>query len=191
MKISLKEAKLKDHSWFAIWAIACFTGMRNGELYALKWEDVDLDNQIITVQRSYNKRENTFKSTKAGYWRTVPISSELKTLILELRQSSKSEFVLPRLVMWRKGYQAKILKAFCRSIGLPEIKFHTLRACFATQLIGSGVEPIKVMKICGWKDLKTMSYYLRLSGIDEKGVTEGLNFLPNIDGNLSMSFVNT
>jgi integrase len=131
-----------------------------------------------------NKRENTFKCTKAGYWRTVPISNELKNLILELKNKSKSEFILPRLPMWRKGQQAKILKIFCRSITLPEIKFHTLRACFATQLIGSGVEPIKVMKICGWKDLKTMSYYLRLSGIDEKGATDGLNFLPNLNGNI-------
>jgi integrase len=105
-------------------------------------------------------------------------------LILELKRNSTSEFVLKRLPMWRKGYQAKILKSFCKSIGLPEVKFHTLRACFATQLIGSGVEPIKVMKICGWKDLKTMSYYLRLSGIDEKGATEGLNFLPNLGGNI-------
>lgn len=188
----LYESKSSCHEWYPIWAMALLTGMRNGELYALKWEDVDLENQIITVQRSFNKRENTFKSTKAGYWRTVPISGELKILILELKQNSKTEFVLPRLVLWRKGYQAKILKAFCKSIGLPEIKFHTLRACFATQLIGTGVEPIKVMKICGWRDLKTMSYYLRLSGIDEKGVTEGLNFLPNIGGNvLSMNFGTT
>lgn len=44
--------------------------------------------------------------------------------------------------------------------------------------IGAGVEPVKVMKICGWKDLKTLAVYLRLAGIEEKGVTEGLNFLP-------------
>ena len=30
----------------------------------------------------------------------------------------------------------------------------------------------------GWKDLKTLAVYLRLAGIEEKGVTEGLNFLP-------------
>ncbi len=192
IRLLLYESKTSSHEWYSIWAMALLTGMRNGELYALKWEDVDLDNLLITVQRSFNKRENNFKSTKAGYWRTVPISSELRSLILELKNISKSEFVLPRLIKWRKGYQAKILKSFCKSIGLPEIKFHTLRACFATQLIGSGIEPIKVMKICGWKDLKTMSYYLRLSGIDEKGATEGLNFLPKAEGNiLSMNLRTT
>lgn len=175
----LYQSKTCGHEWYPVWAMALLTGMRNGELYALKWDDVDLDNNLITVQRSYNRRMNTFKSTKAGYWRTVPVSSELRCLILEIKRTSKTEFVLPRLQMWKKGYQARVLKVFCRSIGLPEIKFHTLRACFATQLIGSGVEPVKVMKICGWKDLKTLAVYLRLAGIEEQGVTEGLNFLPN------------
>lgn len=41
--------------------------------------------------------------------------------------------------------------------------------CFATQLIGSVVVPIKVMKICGWKDLKTITHYMRLTGIEEMG----------------------
>lgn len=86
--------------------------------------------------------------------------------------------------MWKAGKQAQVLKLFCKSIGLPEIKFHTLRACFATQLIGSGIEPVKVMKICGWKDLKTLAIYLRLAGVDEKGVTEGLNILPKDEGNV-------
>jgi integrase len=79
---------------------------------------------------------------------------------------------------WIQGQQAKVLKSFCREIGIPEIKFHTLRACFATQLISDGVEPIKVMKVCGWQDLKTMARYLRLSGVEEKGVTDGLRLSP-------------
>lgn len=178
----LYESKSIHHEWYPIWAMALLTGMRNGELYALKWEDVDLDNNLITVQRSFNRRMNTFKSTKAGYWRTVPISSELRSLILEIKRSSIDEFVLPRLKSWRSGDQARELKLFCRSIGIPEIKFHTLRACFATQLIGYGVEPVKVMKICGWKDLKTLAVYLRLAGIDEQGATDELNFLPKLSG---------
>jgi integrase len=114
----------------------------------------------------------------------VAISSELKSLLLEIKLQSKSEFILPRLELWVNGKQAKVLKLFCKSIGLPEIKFHTLRACFATQLIGSGVEPVKVMKICGWKDLKTLAIYLRLAGVDEKGVTEGLSFLSQFNENI-------
>lgn len=176
----LFEAKSSDHDWYCVWAIALLTGMRNGELYALKWSDVDFDNDHITVQRSYNKRMNDYKSTKAGYWRTVPISGELKNLLLEIRHE-KNEYVLPRIGTWRQGSQAKVLKTFCRHLGLPEIKFHTLRACFATQLISDGVEPIKVMKICGWQDLKTMARYIRLAGIDEKGVTDHLRFLPSED----------
>jgi hypothetical protein len=43
------------------------------------------------------------------------------------------------------------------------------------------------MKICGWKDLKTLAVYLRLAGIDERGATEGLKLLPSnslVDGNI-------
>lgn len=172
----LEKAKKLNSEWFPIWAVALLTGMRNGELYALKWTDIDFSNMQITVQRSFNRRTGEMKSTKAGYWRNVPISSDLKTILVGLEQNSRGEFVLPRLLQWRKGNQAKILKLHCKSIGIPEIKFHTLRACFATQLICSGVEPIKVMKICGWKDLKTMAHYMRLSGIEEKGATEVLGF---------------
>ncbi len=177
----LYEAKVQTHEWYPIWATALLTGMRNGELYALMWGDIDLDNNIITVQRSFNKKINDYKCTKAGYWRTVPISAELKNVIVDLKTKSRSEYVLPRPTYWDRCEQAKVLKAFCRSINLEPIKFHTLRACFATQLLGEGVEAMKVMKVCGWRDLKTMARYVRLAGIDEKGVTDTLRFLPSED----------
>ena len=99
-------------------------------------------------------------------------------IVLEkLRFDDGGDFVLPRLAEWRQGQQAKVLKEFCRSVELTPIKFHTLRACFATQLISDGVEPIKVMKVCGWMDMKTMARYVRLSGVDESGVTDKLCLL--------------
>lgn len=173
IRLLLKEARERNHPWYPIWAVALLTGMRNGELFALKWSDIDLEKGLITVQRSYNKRTKEFKSTKAGYWRTVPISRELEILLRNLELND--EFLLPRIKTWELGLQARVLKDFCREISMLEIKFHTLRAYFATLLISDGVEAIKVMKVCGWRDLKTMMRYVRLAGIEEKGVTEKLH----------------
>lgn len=50
------------------------------------------------------------------------------------------------LKLLEMGEQAKPLREFLKAIGLPSVKFHTLRACFASQLLSDGVEMTKVMK---------------------------------------------
>jgi hypothetical protein len=45
-------------------------------------------------------------------------------------------------------------------------------------LISTGIPATTVMKICGWKDFKTMQRYIRFAGIDEAGATEALRFIP-------------
>lgn len=175
----LESAKGLDHAWYPVWALALLTGMRNGELYALTWDDVDFENSTITVSKSYNCRMRATKSTKAGYWRAVPISVELNRLLQDLKANAgKREWILPRFYKWTKGLQAKELRKFCLGVGLPSVRFHALRACFATQLIRNGVPPIQIQKICGWRDLKTMQRYIRLAGIEIIGATEGLRVLP-------------
>ena len=173
----LELAKFYEHDWYPIWAMAVMTGCRNGELYAMTWDDVDFCNMTVRISKSFNKRMNHTKCTKAGYRRTVPINSELKQIILELKNKSKDEFLLPRPRAWRNGYQATILKDFCKQIGITPIRFHDLRAVFATQLLQTNVSPATIMKICGWKDLDTMGRYIRLAGVDESGATDRLQFL--------------
>ncbi|MEQ1878207.1 MAG: hypothetical protein ABL958_16315 [Bdellovibrionia bacterium] len=41
--------------------------------------------------------------------------------------------------------------------------------------------PVVVMKICGWKDFKTMEIYIRMAGIDISGATDGLKLMPERD----------
>lgn len=180
IKKLLFAARELEHRWYPVWAFALLTGMRNGEIYALLWDDVDFDNKIINLTKSFNKRSGQTKCTKGGYWRHIPISSELETLLKELKlKSSGNPHVLPRIRDWNKGYQARELRAFCQSIGIPSIRFHALRACFATQLIRQGIPAIQIQKICGWKDLETMQRYIRLAGIEISGVTENLKILPD------------
>ena len=107
------------------------------------------------------------------------MSPELRTLLLEIRaQAGDRPHVLPRPRAWQMGMQAQELRAFCLGMGLPSVRFHALRACFATQLIRSGVPPIQIQKICGWKDLKTMQRYIRMAGIEVDGATDALKLLP-------------
>jgi integrase len=176
----LLEAKIRKHPWYPIWAFAILTGMRSGELQALEWGDIDEKNGIIRVSKSFNKRINTNKCPKNGTWRNVDISSQLKDIIQELyRQRLDERLVLPQFPEWKYGDAGKVLRMFLKDIGIQkEVVFHTLRACFATHLLSTGVEPLKVMRMGGWSDLKTFQIYLRMSGVDVRGVAEGLEVLP-------------
>lgn len=60
--------------WYYHWALALYTGMRNGELYALRWDHIDLDANQIHVKSNWNNVDG-FKSTKSGD-ESPPLSKE-------------------------------------------------------------------------------------------------------------------
>ncbi|NJL25588.1 MAG: tyrosine-type recombinase/integrase [Calothrix sp. SM1_5_4] len=79
VEIFLQESKATNHRFYPVWVVALFTGMRSGELYALKWSDVDFESRTISVGRSWNSK-NGFTSTKKvasrSWWRLARGSSE-------------------------------------------------------------------------------------------------------------------
>lgn len=182
IKKFLGLAKAMDHPWYSVWAFAILTGMRSGELNALTWDQIDLEKDLILCDRSWDSNGRELGPTKGRYWRTIPINSSLKKLILDLKSGPNSianGHVLPRFKVWDYGDQAVPLKCFLKSINMKPIKFHALRACFATQMLANGISAPVVMKIGGWKNSKTMDIYLRLAGVDTKGATDCLQFIPN------------
>lgn len=184
----LETAKALRSPWYPVWAMAVMTGMRSGELYALKWDDVSFDQSVIWVTKSYSKRAHVkeadkypdgIKGTKSERWRMVDMNEDLKSFLKDLRRTSgKSSFVLPRINAWRNNDQAGYLKKFCSMIGIQPVVFHALRACFAVQMLQNGVPPVQVMAIAGWEDMKTMMRYVRMAGVDIKGATKDLSLLP-------------
>lgn len=185
----LTQAKLTNHYWYPHWALALYTGMRNGELYALTWDKVDLENNLIKVDTAWNSKDG-FKSTKSGHDRILEIAPDLRVILLSLKMAKGGlNFVLPRSNKWDKGEQARELRMFLVGLGLPEIRFHDLRATWATLLLSKGVEPIKVMKMGGWQDLKTMQIYVRKAGIDIRGCMDDFSLHnPSQDAGTVLSF---
>ena len=191
IKTLLNQARQLDCEWYPVWAMALYTGMRSGELYALTWDKVNLEERKILVDCSWNNVDG-FKSTKSGDDRIVEIARPLLQILRELKISgSDSHFVLPRIDKWAKGEQARELRMFLMGLGLPSVRFHDLRASWATVMLSKGVEPIKVMIMGGWKDMKTMMIYARKAGVDIRGVTDCLELHdPNRAAEQVISFVN-
>jgi integrase len=175
MKALLFKAKETKWEWYYHYALALYTGMRNGELYALTWDRVNFENRTILVNCSWNNMDG-LKSTKSGDDRIIEIAPALIPILRELKSYwTASDHVLPRSNKWDKGEQARELRMFMQGVGMQPIRFHDLRASWATLLLSKGVEPIKVMKMGGWKDIETMMIYARKAGVDIKGATDCLN----------------
>lgn len=171
----LREAKACGHRFYDHWALALLTGMRSGELHSLRWTDVDFSGSRILISKAWT-RLNGEGPTKTAKNRIYPMSGECRRFLEDLKlRSQEFEFVLPRLWEWEHGEQARILRSFCKDIGITEINFHDLRATFITRMLVNGVALSKVMTIVGHSCLKTTQGYLRLSGKDIEGATESLN----------------
>jgi len=145
-------------------AIALYTGLRIGELCALKWEDIDIQKRILTVNKTI-QRIQCFDGTartkviiappkSEASIRDIPIPDCLSEL-LRPRKAKGSCFVMsgtelplePRTLQYRF---AKLLK----NAKLPSVHFHSLRHLFCTNAIGLGF------------DIKTLSELLGHSSVE-------------------------
>ena len=177
VEIFLRAARKTDHPFYPIWVTALMTGMRSGELKALSWSDIDFDGKTISITKQWTNKTG-ITSPKGKKNRVIPISDDFLSFLKEwkLKSDKGSDFVLPQLLEWENGEQAKITKLFCKSIAITPIKFHDLRATFITNLLSRGVSLAKVMAIVGHSEIKTTNVYLRLAGVDVAGATNGLGY---------------
>lgn len=188
--IFLREAKLVDHRFYPVWTMALMTGMRSGELFALKWADMDFEARTISVTRQWTSK-NGFGPTKTRLNRVVPISEDLLKFLkeLQLQRRSDCEFVLPHLSEWERGEQARVTRDFCKAIGVTEVKFHDLRATFITNLLARGESLARVMSVVGHNELRTTNGYLRKAGVEVQGATEKLGYqIPDGGGAQVLNF---
>jgi len=158
---------LRGRALFPIAVVALGTGMRRGELCALRWQDVDLDGARLQVERSLEQTKSglRFKSPKSARGRrsiSLPpaVVSELRThwkaqqeqrLSLGLGGSPPDGLVFANFdgtVRPPKGLSEKFAKAM-KGAGLPHVTLHTMRHTHASQLITSGMDILTVSRRLG------------------------------------------
>jgi integrase len=152
----------------ALLTLALRTGMRQGELAALRWEDIDLtDKPSITVRRSADTRTKTrVSTTKTGKDRRIHIGPRTVDVLkghrarqLEERMAAAS-WADPGLVfpntkgkIRRRDSVMRSLRRFLKEAGLPvAIRFHDLRHTAGTLALRQGVPLHTVSKMLGHSD---------------------------------------
>lgn len=162
---------------------ALYTGLRIGELCALRWEDIS-DNTIHiskTMQRLKSSLGNIeiiiLPPKTASSDRVIPVPKALVTLIEEHRKAggymltqNNGRLVEPRLM------QRKFSK-LVDECGLDSANFHTLRHTFATRCIEADVDVKTLSEILGHSDVKTTlnkyvhsSFELKQSSMDKLSI---------------------
>jgi integrase len=120
------------------------TGMRQGELLKLKWENIDLERGSITIIQGKTLRR-----------KTVAINEPAKQALAWLRENCYGEL----LFMWPwadpigKVTVYDAFKRACSAVGINDFRFHDLRHTFASHLVMAGVDLVTVKELLGHKTI--------------------------------------
>ena len=143
--------------------VAVCTGLRRGELCNLRWQDVDLDTQMLSV-----RNRDEFKS-KSGHERALPIRGDalkvLRRLDSEQEESQEFVFVDRRGLPVKPNRATKRFKFFVREADLSEkdrLHFHSLRHTTGSWLAMRGVPMRVIQAILGHSSISVTEQYSHL-----------------------------
>lgn len=138
------------------------TGLRREELVRLKVEDIDSARMLIHVRQGKGKKDRKIMLSPQlltelrDYWRSA--NPKPKTYLFPSQAGSSADVPMSDKTVWSAVHEAAI------GAGLEKrVHPHTLRHCFATHLLESGVDLRTIQLLLGHADLKSTSRYLHLS----------------------------
>lgn len=145
------------------------TGLRLGEICALKWEDIDFSQMIIHINRTVQRISVENSRTKTVLMETppksvfsireIPVPLQLANLLAEYRMQS-GYCVGGIKPMEPRTYQNRF-KRYLKAIGIQDYNFHTLRHTFATNCIDSGMDVKSLSELLGHSDVQiTLNRYV-------------------------------
>ena len=172
----LKAKEILNPMWYTFLHLMAYTGMRRGEVLALKWSDIDFAESVITISKTVTRDRDdnlTIESvkTEAGE-RVIDIDSATMGLLNEWKEKAKKKsFVFYNrkgsfLAPTQPGNQIRKVTSSC---GLRHISPHGFRHTHCSMLFAAGVSLPQVQARLGHTDIRTtMNIYNHLYKEDKK-----------------------
>ena len=175
------DAVREDKIWGDFFYVELTTGLRRGEICALRWEDFDTKQETLHVRRTLHKEKGkplTTGGTKtyAGT-RKIVLPPSTAQLLRERKKTAPTEWIFPNPFdpehPIAPGTAYNRLKVLLKEAGLPDIRFHDLRHTFATHALSSGVDAKTLAGILGHtKASFTLDTYTHTTGDMQKRAAE-------------------
>lgn len=180
VEVRLLAAAATSEEDAAIFRTAAFTGLRLGELVALRWRDVDLDGRVLRVRASWSGTELTIPKT--GRVRSVPLAPQVVGVLARCRPTCEPN-ALDRLVfpgidggyLDRSALRRRFRAAQAQA-ALRPLRFHDLRHTFATTMVAR-TSIRRVQEWMGHSDLHSTMRYVHYVPRDDDArlVAEAFN----------------
>jgi integrase len=158
----LVEAAKPEPAWHAMILAALRTGLRIGELRALRWQDIDFVARRLVVRRGAAK--NDVGTPKSRRSREVDLGAEVLS-VLKRHRHLRGELVFCHAsgrMLTENECKHPLLRA-CKRAGLRHLGWHALRHTFASQLVMRGAPLKAVQELLGHADIRMTMRYSHLS----------------------------
>ena len=167
--------------------ISMYTGIRIGELCAVKWSDIDFEKRILTVRHTIQRIQvkNSLKKTKLvitepkseSSRRSIPIPECLLEMLKKFRNSGNF-YVLSGC---RKPIESRTMQyrfaRILKNVNLPSVHFHSLRHLFASNCVAMGFDVKALSEILGHSSVElTLNRYVHSSMEQKRKYMEKFSF---------------
>lgn len=162
--------------------LACCTGIRIGELCALKWEDIDLESGVLRIDKNLQRiraseegRSGTYIRLQSPKTRTsqrsIPVPDNLLNLLAKTQKQGGEYLIAGKKKAWAEVRTVQYrFAAILKICGIKHFKFHMLRHYFASRCVQKGFDVKSLSEILGHASIQvTLNLYVHTT-MDQKRI---------------------